>query len=97
MKLPFTKFEIILTLVILCGVTILVQCRIRNEEKRMAVEHYVGTEGVTVNVESADDVYEALDEMHTQVMENLGEDHPLTKTLADFMDTIADEYDLEDN
>jgi len=97
MKLPFSKFEIIFTLIILCGVLGLTQYKIRNEENRISVEHYVGTEGVTVNVESADDVYETLDEMHTQVMDNLGENHPLTNTLDDFMDTIADEYDLEDH
>ena len=94
MRLPFTKFELIFTLIILCIVIVFVQYKIRIEEKKMSVEHYVGTEGVTVNVESADDVYEALDEMHTQVMDNLGENHPLTNTIVEFMETIESEYEL---
>ena len=96
MKLPFTKFEFIFTVVIVSIVIIFVQCKIKNEEKKMAVEHYVGTEGVTVNIESADDLHEALDEMHTQVMDNLGENHPLTHTLVEFMEKIEEEYELEE-
>lgn len=40
------------------------------------IANYVGTVGTTFDVESPNELYEALDIVHTQVMDNLGEDSP---------------------
>ena len=37
------------------------------------VTHYVGAPGVTVNIEHPMDVLDALDAIHTQVLDNLSE------------------------
>ena len=63
----------------------------------MSVEHQVGTDGVLVNVESPKDVFEALDEMHTQILDNLGQNHSLSRILSDFMDTIVNKYDIDED
>lgn len=52
----------------------------------MALEYYTGVEGVAVNIETAQDLYDALDAMHTQVMDNLGENNPLLRILEQAMD-----------
>lgn len=36
----------------------------------MGIHYYVGTDGVTINVEHPRDLYEALDILHTQVIDN---------------------------
>lgn len=56
----------------------------------MALEYYVGVPGVSVEIESAQDLYSALDTMHTQVMDNLSEDDPLLRILEAAMQQIME-------
>lgn len=56
----------------------------------MALEYYVGTEGVTVNVETPQDLYDALNTIHTQVMDNLDENDPLLRILETAMEQVMD-------
>jgi len=45
------------------------------------VEGLVGYDGIGVFIETPGDVYEAIDVIHTQVMDNLGRNHPLLAIL----------------
>jgi len=64
----------------------------------MAVEGgYVGVPGFSVEVESQEDVYNCLDGMHTQAMDNLGENHKMTMWLADKMDELHQKFDLDES
>jgi len=63
----------------------------------MSVDTYVGIEGFSVNVENAEDVYNTLDGMHSQSMENVGENDELTMFLADIMLIMRDKIDLDEN
>lgn len=58
----------------------------------MALEYYVGVPGVSVNVETAQDLYDALNTMHTQVMENIGEDDPMLRILERAMEQVMEQY-----
>lgn len=49
---------------------------------------YVGCEGVAIDIESVDEVYEAFDVLHTQVLDNLGEDNPCLQILSEAMDKV---------
>jgi len=62
----------------------------------MSVDTYVGIEGFSVNVENAEDVYNTLDGMHSQSMENVGENDELTMFLADIMLIMRDKIDLDE-
>lgn len=39
----------------------------------MPVEAYIGVPGIAINVESIEEIIEAIDAIHTQVIDNLGE------------------------
>ncbi len=55
------------------------------------IEYYFGINGPTIVVESRDDLLEAIDTLHTQVMDNIGEDSPLLGILEKCMDEIREE------
>ena len=52
------------------------------------IEYYSGIDGPTIVVESEDELLEAIDLIHTQVMDNIGEDSPLLRVLEKCMDEI---------
>lgn len=54
----------------------------------MPIESYVGVPFPCINVETVEELYEALDLLHTQVMDNLGEDMALLTILSDAMDRV---------
>ncbi len=54
------------------------------------IESYVGMKGVAVDVESASEVWQALDTIHTQIMDNIGEDSPLLNILEEAMAKIME-------
>lgn len=59
----------------------------------MAIEHYVGTSGPTIEgIATEQELYEAVDVLHTLVMDGLGEDHPALRLLSDLMDEIMKLY-----
>ena len=47
----------------------------------MPIHDYVGCEGFCVDVQCSSDAVEALDRLHTQVMDILGNDHPMLAIL----------------
>ena len=47
----------------------------------MSIEYYSGVPGVSMLVETPGDLAEALDILHTQVIDNIGEDSPLLAIL----------------
>ncbi len=53
----------------------------------MGIEYYVGTGGPTITVENADDLYEAVDLLHTQIMDTCCDDE-LMRILSETMDRI---------
>jgi hypothetical protein len=59
----------------------------------MSIEGYVGIDAPCINVETVEELYEAVDLLHTQVMDNLDEDKALLKILSETMDRIQDEID----
>lgn len=52
----------------------------------MAIDYYAGTPGPTIVVESAEELMEALDLLHTQIIDNIGEDSPLLRVLEAAME-----------
>lgn len=63
----------------------------------MGIIYYFGADGPTINVESRKDVYEALDAMHTQVMDNLPDDLQLLNWLEATMHNLIDDLDVDPN
>jgi hypothetical protein len=57
------------------------------------IESYAGVPGVAVNVETEEELLEAVDLLHTQVMDNISEDSPLLKVLEKCMDEIREIID----
>jgi hypothetical protein len=57
------------------------------------IETYVGVPGVTINVESGEELLEVVDLLHTQVMDNIGEDSPLLRVLEKCMNEIREIID----
>jgi len=53
------------------------------------IEYY--NEGPTIIIESKDDLREAIDILHTQVMDNIDEDSPLLQILEKCMEEIDKE------
>lgn len=53
----------------------------------MAINYYVGTDGPTITVENAEELYEALDLLHTQIMDTCSDD-TLLRILSDAMDRV---------
>jgi hypothetical protein len=56
----------------------------------MPITDYIGTEGFCVKAESAQDVYDAIDLMHTQILDEFGEDSPILRVLERAMDSLLD-------
>ena len=54
----------------------------------MSIEYYLGMEGPTIVLESPEELYEAIDILHTQVMDNLDENQKLMRILEEAMDKI---------
>lgn len=54
------------------------------------IETYVGVPGVAINVESGEELLKVVDLLHTQVMDNIGEDSPLLRVLEKCMDEIRE-------
>ena len=60
----------------------------------MSIESYVGIDQPVINVESVQDLWDALDVLHTQVMDNLQEDAALLRILSDAMDRVQAVIDI---
>jgi hypothetical protein len=91
-----TLTDVIIMILVLLVVGGITTCSIYKERSKMSVEVYRGMEGFTVDAESVEDVYNALDGMHTQSMDNLGENHKMTMWLADKMDELHQKFDLDE-
>lgn len=66
----------------------------------MAINHYYGTEGPTIEgIDSAQDLYEALDTLHTMVVGSMeaGKDVDtfMTDVLEQAMRQLENKYDIE--
>lgn len=84
---------IVLVIVIVCTII-----GARKERAKMSIETgIVGVDGFAVEVESPEDLYNALDGMHTQAMENLGENDKVTMWLADKMDEMHDKFEIDED
>lgn len=59
------------------------------------IEYYIGTEGPTVLVEDVKEVYEALDIIHTQVLDNFQNSKQILKILERAMDELASSFPNE--
>lgn len=57
------------------------------------IETYAGVPGVAVNVETKEELLEAVDLLHTQVMDNIGVDSQLLRVLEKCMDEIREIID----
>jgi len=97
MKKLCTKFEFTLTLVILTVLWVAIAYNLKKERVIMAVETYAGQEGITVDVESHADVLEAIDEMHSQTIRNLGYDDKMVIFLDKVIGQLHDEFDFEED
>jgi hypothetical protein len=58
--------------------------------KGMKAQYFLGMTGAAFNVESRDDLIEALDILHTQVIDNMGDDCDFLRILEDAMSKIED-------
>ncbi len=87
------KLEFILTLLI--GGSIIL-CTF-NKEQKMVEGGIVGVDGFAVQVESAEDVYNALDGMHSQAMANLGEKSDVVNFLSRTMERMHEDFDLNED
>ena len=59
----------------------------------MAIDTYVGVPGVAINVESIEELYDALDILHAQIMDNLKSDLRLIKILEQAMNQVEALFD----
>jgi len=57
----------------------------------MPITYYLGVPEPTVNVETIEELLEAVDLLHTQVMDNIGEKSPLLEILEKCMREIETE------
>lgn len=57
----------------------------------MGIEYYGGIPGVAIEVKSTKELHEALDILHTQVMDNISEEAPELRILEAAMEKIEDE------
>ena len=87
------KFELMLT--ILIGGSIILYTF--NKERPMVEGGIVGIDGFAVNVETPEDVYNALDGMHSQAMETLGEKSKTVQFLCEAMDKLREDVDLHED
>lgn len=59
----------------------------------MAIKYYMNTDGPTIeSIETEQELFEAIDAIHTKVMDGLSEDHPTLKLLSDLMDKLMEMY-----
>ena len=56
----------------------------------MSIEYYIGTEGPTITVNSLNELWEALDNLHTQTIDTLGEDALALRVLEKAMSELED-------
>ncbi len=56
----------------------------------MPITDYIGTEGFCVKAESAQDVYDAIDLIHTQILDEFGEDSPILRILEEAMNKLLE-------
>jgi len=91
------KFELIVTAILVGGILLSVYVSVQKEKKKMSVETHRNIDGFSVNVENPEDVYNALDGMHTQAIVELGEDSKIVTWLADKMDEMHDKFDLDES
>lgn len=97
-KFKITLTDVIITTIVLIIVIVCTIIGTRKERAKMSIETgIVGVDGFAVEVETAEDLYNALDGMHTQSMENLGEDHEVTNFLIDMMDKMHEDFDLDED
>ena len=54
----------------------------------MAITYYVGIDAPAIEIHNLKELYEALDVLHTQVMDNVDEDSPALRILSDAMDAV---------
>lgn len=60
----------------------------------MAIETYVGIDAPCISVENAEELYEALDLLHTQIMDTCCDD-ALLRILSDAMDRVQVVVDVQ--
>lgn len=56
----------------------------------MPVTDYMGIDGFAVDAKSAQDVYDAIDRMHTQILDELGENAYVLRILEKAMEELLD-------
>ena len=61
----------------------------------MSINYYVGVEGVSIDIESAKEIWEALDILQTQVMDRFGDESPGVMILGRAMDEVVKKYDID--
>lgn len=57
----------------------------------MGIEYYGGIPGAAINVRSVKELHEALDILHTQVMDNISEEAPELRVLEAAMEKIEEQ------
>jgi len=65
----------------------------------MSIDSYVGTEGITINVENSTELYHAIDILHSQLIDNVGASYSrsqLLDVLSRAMDELTIVYDSID-
>lgn len=58
------------------------------------IEDYVGTNGTTINIESRQEVFDAIDIMQTQVMQNMPKDEKMALFLGQVLDKLSKDFKL---
>ena len=54
------------------------------------IDYYIGTPGPTIVIESLTDLVEALDILHTQVIDNIDDRSPYLRILEQAIDALED-------
>lgn len=61
----------------------------------MTINSYIGVPGISINIESDKEVFEAVDIIHTLVLDNLGEENPMLGILENCMNEMIKKYGVE--
>jgi hypothetical protein len=61
----------------------------------MAINYYVGSDGFTVFLENETDIAEAIDLLHTQVMDNIGQDKEEHKKILRILEDTLTRLEVE--
>jgi len=56
----------------------------------MSIGSIFGAEGILINIEDKDDVYEAVDAIHTMCLDNFGEDSDEVAILSRTIDSLLE-------